>query len=514
MKHWILGAVFATLLIACTVDEQDPAGFVITNARVVDGSGGPSQSVNVRVVDDRIVAVGNFDPEETDEVLSANGLVLAPGFIDTHSHHDGRIFELPDGLAVVNQGGTTVVVGNDGRQNFPLTEFFARLEAEPVAINFASYAGHGSIRSRVMQEDYMRHATPDELQRMVDLLEVEMQSGALGFSTGLEYDPGSFASTEELVRLATVARSYGGIYASHIRSEDLYFWEAIHEAIGIGLEAKVPVRITHMKLAISKFWGRADELIDLLDTARAGGVDVTADIYPYGAWYAGFSWFKTLYPDRDLSNRAGADYIVNEMLAPDRILIPVFTPDPSYNGMTLAEISGIRETDPVTTLMELLVLDDAAGGFSSGSETIAFAMREPDIERIFQWPHTVMGTDGDASGAHPRGFSAFAKFLGHYVRDREVLSLEEGVRRITSLPAEQVGISGRGLIREGYYADLVLFDPETIIDNATFEDPHVIATGIESVWVNGKIIFDDGMTTANRPGRPIRRDGMEPTEAK
>ena len=492
-------------LTACSAGVPEPTDMVIVNARVIDGSGGPSRDVNVRVVGDRIAAVGNFAPSAEDTVVDANGLVLAPGFIDTHSHHDGGLFDLPDALATVNQGVTTIVAGQDGSQNYPLAELFTNLASSPVAINVASYAGHGTLRSQVMGEGYRRHATPEEVAEMAGSLRTEMDAGALGLSTGLEYDPGSFASTEELLELARVAAMHGGIYASHIRNEDQYFWEAIDEAIEIGRGARIPVRVTHIKLAMSRWWGQADRLTSILDDARASGVDITADIYPSRVWYAGFSWLATLFPERDLTRRVGAEYILNDMLAPERIVIRIYRPEPAYNGMSIAEIADIRGFDPETTLMALLQADAAIGGEESGSEVLAFAMDEPDIESIMAWPHSVIGSDGDSTGAHPRGYSAFTRFLGHYIRERNVVSLEEGIRKITSLPAEQVGIGERGSIQVGHYADLVLFDPDTVRDRATFENPHVTSSGIEKVWVNGQLVFDGGEVTGNRPGKPIRR---------
>jgi N-acyl-D-amino-acid deacylase len=301
-------------LTACAPDAPEPTGMVIVNARVIDGSGGPSRDVNVRVVGDRIATVGNFEPPAEDTLVDANGLVLAPGFVDTHSHHDDGLFEMPGALAAVSQGITTIVAGQDGGQKYPLAEFFASLETLPAAINVASYAGHGTLRSQVMGEDYQRHATPEELAEMVGLLRTEMEAGALGLGTGLEYDPGSFSATEELVELARVAAFHGGRYVSHIRSEDQYFWEAIDEIINIGREAQIPVQVSHIKLAMTRWWGQADRLTTKLDEARASGVDITADIYPYRAWNSGFSWLTTLFPDRDLDRRDGAEYIPSPRL--------------------------------------------------------------------------------------------------------------------------------------------------------------------------------------------------------
>ena len=488
-------------LAACASGDSSPDGTVIVNARVLDGSGGPSRDVNVRIEGDRIAAIGDFEPSAKDTIVDADGLVLAPGFIDVHSHHDSRLFELPEALAAVNQGITTIVAGQDGGHQYPLAEFFAQLEASPAAVNVASYAGFGTFREEVMGED-QRHASPDEVAEMKALLRTELEAGALGLSSGLEYDPGSFSTTEEVVELAKVAAAHGGTYISHIRSEDRFFWEAIEEIIRIGREADLPVQVTHIKLAMNNWWGQAERLLATLDEARASGVEITADIYPYRAWSTSFTWLTTVFPDRDLDRRDGAEYILRDLLSPNDVLLPDFLPEPAYNGLTLAEIAEVRGSDVETTLMDLLKADTEMGGESL---MIGFAMDEPDIEAIMAWPHTVICSDGGLAGSHPRGFGAFTRFLGRYVRERNVVSLEEGIRKMTSLSAEHLGIRDRGSIAEGHYADLVLFDPETVIDRSTYEDPHVPSVGIEKVWVNGEVVFDGGETTGNRPGRVIRR---------
>jgi N-acyl-D-amino-acid deacylase len=497
------GALLSGIALAgCTQVAVAPPGVVIVNARVVDGSGGPSRDADVRIVGERIVAVGEFSRPAGDEVVDAGGLVLAPGFIDSHSHHEDGLFEMPEALAAVSQGVTTIVVGQDGAHPFPLERFFASLEASPVSVNVASYAGHGTIRSRVMAEDYRRAATADELAAMAELLRTEMQAGALGLSSGLEYDPGSYSAPDELVELARVAASHRGRYISHIRSEDRYFWEAIDEAIDIGRKARLPVQVTHVKLAMPRWWGQAGRLTGRLDEARASGVDITADIYPYAAWNAEFSWLTTLFPGRDLNRRDGAEYILRDMLSPERIMLARYRPAPAYDGRTIAEIAELRGSDPETTLMELLRAD---AEMDSKSSMLGFAMDEPDIESIMAWPHTVIGSDGDLAGPHPRGYGAFTRYLGHYIRERRVLGLEEGIRRMTSLSARQAGIDHRALIQVGHYADLVLFDPVRVSDNATYEKPHMPSKGIDKVWVNGDLVFDGGRVTGRRPGMPIRR---------
>lgn len=503
---WLLAVLIVS---ACAAEAPEPAGTVIISARVVDGSGGPSQDVSVRMVGDRIVAIGQFEPLAADTVVDASGLVLAPGFIDVHSHHDDGLFEDPGVLAAVNQGITTIVAGQDGGHAYPLGEFFAELEARPAAVNVASYAGHGTLRERVMGDDYQRHATPEELAQMVALLRDEMLAGALGFGTGLEYDPGSFSATAEVIALAKEAARHGGRYISHIRSEDQFFWDAIAEIIRIGREADIPVQVSHIKLAMSSWWGQADVLREMLDAARASGVDITADIYPYRAWNTSFSWLETVFPDRDLTNRDGAEFILSVLLSPETIVMGRYIPEPSYNGMTIAEIATIRESDPVTTLMEMLQAERQLGDDSPASDMLGISMQEADIETLMAWPHTVVCSDGELAGSHPRGYGAFTRYLGHYLRDRQVLSLEEGIRRMTAQAARQVGIDGRGLIAEGWPADLVLFDFETVADRSTIESPHLPSVGIESVWVNGEAVLEAGQVTGRRPGQVIRRPAAE-----
>jgi N-acyl-D-amino-acid deacylase len=474
-------------LSACSPEPSQPSGTVIVNARVIDGSGGPSRAVSVRVIADRIATVGEFEPSGADTVVDAGGLVLAPGFVDTHSHHEDGLLEVPGAMAAVSQGITTIAGGQDGSQIYPLAEYFADLESSPAAINVASYAGHGTIRGEVMGADYQRAATPDEIATMVELLRSEMEAGALGLSSGLEYDPGSFSTTDELVALA--------------KEVDQYFWEAIDEAITIGREAQIPVQVSHIKLAMTRWWGQAEQLTTKLDEARASGVEITADIYPYPAWNSNFSWLTTLFPDRDLDRRDGAEYILRDMLSPEGILLPSFLPEPAYDGMTIAEIATIRETDAEVTLMDLLKADKALGG---QSPMLGFAMDEPDIESVMAWPHTVIGSDGELAGPHPRGYGAFTRYLGHYIRERKVVSLEEGIRKVTSLSAKQLGIPDRGSIQEGYYADLVLFDPDLVSDRARYDAPHELSVGIATVWVNGQVVFESGEVTGDRPGKTIR----------
>ena len=480
------------------------AGVLITNATVIDGTGSPGRRASVRVEGDRIVAVGDLQPASTDRVIDATGLVLAPGFIDTHTHADDGLDTHPEALAVVSQGITTIIGGQDGGSPLPLSTYFAALEKQPAAVNVGMYVGHGSVRDSVMGADFKRVATPAEVQRMAELVANDMRAGAIGLSSGLEYDPGIYSDRAEVIALAKVSAQFGGRYISHIRSEDFAFWQAIDEIIGIGREAKLPVQISHTKLAMRSLWGRADSLVRLLDEARASGVDITADIYPYLYWH---STLTVLFPKRDFENRTAAEFALTETSTPGGLLLGRYEPNPAYAGKTVAEIAKLRGTDSVTTLIDL-IRESEAMRKSTGRSTqsvIGTSMVEPDVEAIMRWPHTNLSTDGALNGPHPRGYGAFPRFLGVYVRDRKVMPLEEAVRHMTSLAAAHMGIKDRGRIAPGMFADLVLFDPATVSDRATPREPHLTSVGIARVWVNGAEVFADGKTTGAKPGRVIRR---------
>ena len=500
----VVVAAIATACARSSAPTPARPGFLITNANVIDGSGSPARRASVRVEGDRIAAVGELTARSGETVIDARGLTLAPGFIDTHSHADDDLAGHPDALAVVSQGITTIIGGQDGGSPIPLARYLAALEKSPGAVNVGMYVGHGSIRDSVMGADFRRVATAAEVERMKAMLATEMQAGAIGLSSGLEYDPGIYSDPGEVIALAKVAASFGGRYISHIRSEDFAFWKAIDEIITIGREAKLPVQISHMKLGMRDLWGHADSLVRILDAARASGVDITADVYPYLYWH---STLTVLFPKRDFENRASAEFALTQTSTPGGLRLGDYEPNPSYAGKTVAEISKLRGTDSVTTLIDL-IRDSEAMRKRTGHSTesvIGTSMVEPDVELIMKWPYTNLSTDGSLDGPHPRGYGAFPRFLGRYVRERKVMSLEEAVHRMTSLAAEHMGIKDRGRITPTMFADLVLFDPATVVDRATPEEPHLTSVGIARVWVNGTEVFADGKTTGAKPGRVIRR---------
>jgi N-acyl-D-amino-acid deacylase len=488
-----LVAVAAAVVFANRADSQTT---LIQNASVIDGTGRAEQRSAVRIDGDRIVAVGQLSPLAGEHVIDAKGLVLAPGLIDTHSHHDRGLNDRRDALAMVSQGVTTIVVGQDGGGT-NLAAMFARLDSQPVAVNVASYAGHGSIRGRVMGDDFKRPATPAEVERMKTLLKVEMDAGALGLSTGLEYDPGIYSTPEEVRSLAKVAGDAGGRYISHIRSEDRDFWKALDELITIGRENHMPVQVSHIKLGMRDLWGKADTLIRVLDRARASGVQLTADIYPYTFWQSNLG---VLYPKRNFSDSAETEFVLAHVSGPDDIIFNSFPGHPEYAGKTLAQVGVLHGASNSKTLMALLA---EPRGSSAG--IVARGMADADVERLIQWSFANVCSDGQSTGLHPRGFGSFTRVLGPYVRDKKLFTLTEAVRKTTTLAAANVGLRNRGRIAAGYFADLVLFDPAVSADRADFGKAQAPAVGVQTVWVNGRVVFQDGKTTGTYPGRPLKR---------
>lgn len=492
------------LVLAGPLQAQAPAGFIVVDASILDGSGAPAVRGAVRVRAGRIVDVGDLHPAGGETVIDAGGLTLTPGFIDDHSHHDSGLEAEPGALAAVSQGITTIVAGQDGFEHYPLAAWFAGLERQAPAINVASYAGHNTLRDLILGSNFRREASAEEVGRMRVLLRQELAAGALGLSTGLEYDPGIYSSRGEVLILARATAAAGGRYISHIRSEDRHFWDAIDEILRIGREAKLPVQISHTKLAMRSLWGGADSLVRLLEAARAEGIDVTGDIYPYTYWH---STLTVLFPTRDFTDRKEAEFAVTEVSTPAGIRLGGYRPNPEFAGRTLAEIAPMLGLDSVSALIELVRRAEAmrADGEEDVESVIATSMVEPDIERLLRWPEMAFCTDGALDGSHPRGFGSFPRLFGYYVRERGILSLAEAVRRATSLAAVNVGIRDRGRIAPGQAADLVLFDPATIRDHATADEPHALSTGMQRVWVNGEVVFEDGRTTGRYPGRVLRR---------
>jgi N-acyl-D-amino-acid deacylase len=472
---------------------------LIENATLVDGTGAAPRIADVRVRGERIVEVGTLDAGEGETVVDAHGLTLAPGFIDTHSHHGSALLEQPDALAAISQGITTIVTGQDGGSEVPLADWFGKLEASPAAVNVASYSGHNSLRDAALGEDYKRKATAAEVEKMGTLLVADMAAGAIGLSTGLEYDPGIYSAKEEVLTLAREAAKRGGRYISHIRSEDRYLWDALDEIVEIGRQTGMPVQVSHAKLGMVDWWGQADRFLGVLDKARAEGVKATIDVYPYTYWQ---STLTVLWPERDFANRDQADYILKHLVTPEGLLLTSFSAEPALSGKTVAQIAALKGIDPVTTLMALVRDMQATKG---SARIIATGMDEGDVAKFLAWPEANLSSDGALNDRHPRGAGAFTRFLRIYVRETKLLPIEAAIHKMTALAAAHMGIADRGTIRPGAYADLVLFDPATVTDHSTTAEPSLISEGIAKVWVNGRLVFGDGKATGEHPGRVIRR---------
>jgi N-acyl-D-amino-acid deacylase len=497
VRVFTLGALAAWLVSALPAIADE--AWLIRNARIVDGTGSSAYSADLRIKADRIAAIGALAPRRGETVVDASGLVLAPGFIDTHSHHERGLETQPEALPVVAQGVTTIVINQDGFGSAPLGEVFEAFTASPAAVNIAAFSGHNYIRGKVMKQDAARPATPGEIAQMGALVHADMQAGALGLSSGLEYEPGRHATPGELLALARIAAADGGRYISHIRSEDRDIWPALDELLAVGRDTGMPVQLSHAKLAMPDLWGQADRLVAALENARSEGVEVSADIYPYDYWYG---LLDVLWPKRDFSNRATADYIVRHIAPPDALRLVGYPPETALEGRTLAEIARARQMDPAAALIELAERAEAAG---VSARIVCRAMDAGDVARLMQWAHANIASDGFLESPHPRGAGSFPRVLRVYVREDRVLSLEEAVHKMSGLAARHMGIRGRGEIRRGNFADLVLFDPETVADRATIEHPQAMPKGISRVWVNGTLVFANDAATGRLPGRVVRR---------
>ena len=470
---------------------------VILGATLIDGSGRASLKNSVVILQgDSIVAAGPRNRVRIPsgaQVIDARGLVVAPGFIDAHNHSDRGFKTDPSAASQVSQGITTVVIGQDGGSPFPVGEFLNDLDQNPLALNVLTFVGHATLRSRVMGDDTNRHATPAEIEKMRQMVEQAMRDGAIGLSTGLEYETGKPASTEEVVALAKAAAANGGIYISHIRDEADKSFEALAEAIQIGREARIPVQISHIKLATVAVWGKASQAVALINKARARGQDVTADCYPYDAWS---STIRVLIPSGRHDDPVDVARGLADVGGPENITIVSCRAHPDYEFKTMAEISKREGITPVELYMKIVR--------EGGASVVCHSMKEPDIKTFYRQPWVMVSSDGGIGARHPRGAGTYPRVLGRYVRELGWLTLPQAISKMTSLPATRFKLSDRGLIRAGYKADIVLFDPQKIIDRATFQEPQSLAEGVKRVFVNGEEVWADGSVTGKRPGRALR----------
>lgn len=510
----LLGRIFA----------QPPAAFdiLIEGGQVLDGTAAPWIRADLGIRGDRIAAIGRLEGAQTLRRLDAHGLVVAPGFIDIHTHARRGIFESPAPENYLRQGVTTLIEGQDGSSPLPLRAFLDKISRTPIAVNFGMLVGQGSIREAVLGREN-RLATAEEIEKMKALVRQAMEDGAFGLSTGLFYVPGNYTPTAEVIQLARVAGRLGGIHISHMRDEAAGILDSVRETIRIGEEGGLPTQLTHHKIIGVSQWGRSRDTLRLVEEARARGVDVTIDQYPYTAsstatsalipqWAQAGGRRAMLERLGDPFQRAKIQANVIERIRHDRgggdpknVVLANCAFDPSLAGKNLAQLTEGRGKPPTAENAAEVLLEIEERG---GCQAVYHAIAEEDVERILRSPFTMIASDGEiprfGQGApHPRSYGTFARVLGRYVRERKVLTLEEAVRKMTSLPAARLGLPDRGLLRPGMYADVVVFDPAIVADRATFAQPHQYAVGFRHVVVNGKPVILEGKLTSERPGRVL-----------
>jgi N-acyl-D-amino-acid deacylase len=497
------------LLLLCCAGAAIPAAasdLLLKNVLIYDGTGEKPYRGDVRIRGERIAQVAkNIPAQPNDQVRDERGLALAPGFIDMHSHADSGIFDDLNAENVIRQGITTVLVGQDGESVYPLGEFFDKLEKHPASVNLASMAGHGTLRQQVMGKGLLRASKPEELQNIEQLLALEMKAGAFGLSTGLEYDPGHFATTQEVVDLSRVAAQFGGFYISHVRDEGNRVFDSFDEIMQIGKLAQIPVEISHIKLATTPVWHTARaRMPKYFSQARKQGVDLKADVYPYTFWQ---STIRVIILDRDFFNPQKVAKAIAENGGPDRIRVTRYDPDPGAAGKTLDQIASQWNVTPVEAYMRIVkeTLPDTHPGKAPEEGVIVTSMSDDDLAWFIAHPSVMYCTDGGLHDHHPRGAGSFPRILGYYVRERKVLPLEAAIHKATAMAADQLGLRDRGRVAEGYVADLVLFDPATVMDGSTVENPEAPPKGIPQVMVSGAWVVDQGKATGAHTGKVLRR---------
>jgi N-acyl-D-amino-acid deacylase len=488
----------SALILAVSVHAQDAprtsGSLTITGARVVDGTGSAPRRGGVRIEKDRIVAVGNVTPRDGDTIVDAGGLVLAPGFIDIHNHSTGGLLQDPAAETQVAQGITTIVVGADGSSPWPIADYLAERRGSPAALNVLVMVGHATVRRRVMGDDYKRPARDDEIARMAALVEQGMTEGAIGLSSGLEYEVGSYSETKELVEMSKAAARHGGFYMSHIRDEADRAFEAFKEAIDIGEQAHIPVQISHIKLGTVGVWHKSADVVRMVEAARKRGVDVTADCYPYDAWH---STITVLVPNKQYDDPPSVKKALDDVGGAQNVMIDRDTTHPEYEFRTLDAIAKEKGITPVDLFMQIVK--------DGGASVVGKSMVEDDIRRFYTQPWVMVGSDGGIGLRHPRSAGTFPRVLAKFVREQHWFSLPEAIRKMTSAPAARLTLADRGTIAVGKIADLVLLDPATIADRSTFQEPFVLATGVKGVWVSGVRVWDGSKPTGAAPGLMLTR---------
>ena len=517
--------VFLLLLyLSFCVRLSNPYSILIKGGLILDGTGAPAFQADVGIRGQKIAKIGDIDERKAKRVIQAQDLTVTPGFIDVHTHAERNLASVPTADNYLHQGVTTLIGGNCGSHPFPLEEFFKQIEEKGISPNIGILVGHNTIRREVMGYK-MEAPSSEEMEKMKDLVEKEMNAGALGFSTGLAYLPGTYAQTEEIVELATIAARYGGLYATHMRDQGRFIREAIEEAVEIGEKNRMPVQISHLKLAEEDVWNQVELIREPVEEARQRGVRIACDQYPYTATSSGFtssfpSWcfeggqenFIKKLGDKETYIKIRS-YIIEKRFESarginrlEKIFIAESSAFPQFEGKNLQEILLLQGKRPTPEEAAHLIIEIEKRG---GASAIFFQMDERDVEDLMRLPYVMYASDGgivtkEQGVPHPRNYGTFPRVIGLYVREKAVLTLEEAVRKMSSLPADTFGIQGRGIIREGACADITVFDAKTFVDRSTYAEPHQFSEGLSYVLVNGEIVIDRGEHTGRLPGMVLK----------
>jgi len=522
---------FLTVFITSFLSAQTGVDILIKNGRILDGTGNSWKYGDVAIKDGKIFKIGNLININATKVIDAKGMIVCPGFIDVHTHIEGDELKTPTADNFIHDGVTTVITGNCGSSNIDIKKYLERIDSIKLSINVATLIGHNDVRQTVMGTAN-RHATEEELQKMEKLVAQAMKDGAVGFSTGLIYIPGTYSNTDEVLRLAKAAAKYKGVYTSHMRDEGDSVVEAIKEALYIGKEANMPVEISHFKLSGQQNWGRSKETLPMIIKAREEGIDVTIDQYPYTASSTNLG---TLLPDDVLSDGQDSinarlskpevrNYVRNYMLGRLKKrklkhfsypVVAYYKADTTFNGKTIEQVNLLMHRKHKAKYEAETVMDMIQKG---GAGMVFHGMSDEDVERIMKYPFNMPACDAGIrvfgqGSPHPRGYGTNARILSEYVREKKIISLEDAVRRMTSLPAQKFGLNDRGLLREGYAADILIFDEKQVQDLSTYEKPHAYSKGFDYVIVNGQLVVENEKHLGTRSGRALYGPGynFQPT---
>lgn len=524
MKYFLL---FVLLVNSVIFSYAQSADVLIINGKIIDGTGNNWYYGSIAVKEGKIIKIGRNVNMPSKKTIDAKGLIVAPGFIDVHTHLEGDEAKEPMAQSFIYDGVTTCITGNCGTSNVDIGKYLQWVDSLKLSINVATLIGHNDIRKTVMGWAN-RDATSEEMQRMDDIVDKGMKDGAVGLSTGLIYIPGTYTKTPEIVELAKIAAKYNGVYSTHMRDEGDSVIQAIEEALTIGREAKIPVEISHFKLSGQHNWGRSKETVAMIENARKEGIEVTIDQYPYTASSTSIS---TLIPDEILAD--GQDsvkarlqqpairkYVINSMV--ERLkkrklkhfsyaVVAYYAPDTTYNGKSIEQINLMKGRKHKVKEEAMTVIDIMMEG---GASAVFHGMGDEDVKRIMQYPFNMFASDASIrvlnfGMPHPRGYGTNARVLAKYVREEKIISLEEAIRRMTSLPAQKFQLIDRGLLKEGYAADIVIFDEKEVKDISTFEKPHAYSKGFHYVLVNGEITVDNEKHTGTRAGKALYGPGVK-----